>query len=158
MRKALCRQLGVPPVGGVNLVADWVAGGIAEKATSPSTGRQDLNLDSALCFRALQDEAGAGRERARLAEFCASPVWNAPSADERSRAGRPAIVIGRQDALVFPNLHSRAYYALNQEREGRESRMSYIEVTPGSTSVRSSPAFSWAGRRPIRAAALNTLS
>ena len=46
--------------------------------------------------------------------------------------GRPAIVIhGRRDALVFPNLHSRAYYGLNQEREGRKSRLSYIEVTTG---------------------------
>jgi hydroxybutyrate-dimer hydrolase len=46
--------------------------------------------------------------------------------------GKPAIVIhGRRDALVFPNLHSRAYYGLNQEREGRDSRLSYIEVTAG---------------------------
>ena len=46
--------------------------------------------------------------------------------------GKPAIVIhGRRDALVFPNLHSRAYYGLNQEREGKNSRLSYIEVTTG---------------------------
>ena len=46
--------------------------------------------------------------------------------------GKPAIVIhGRRDALVFPNLHSRAYYGLNQEREGKKSRLSYIEVTTG---------------------------
>jgi len=46
--------------------------------------------------------------------------------------GRPAIVIhGRRDALVFPNLHSRAYYGLNQQHEGRKSRLSYIEVTTG---------------------------
>jgi hydroxybutyrate-dimer hydrolase len=32
---------------------------------------------------------------------------------------------------VFPNLHSRAYYALNQEREGHRSRASYIEVSTG---------------------------
>jgi hydroxybutyrate-dimer hydrolase len=38
---------------------------------------------------------------------------------------------GRRDALVFPNLHSRAYYGLNQQREGRASRLSYIEVSTG---------------------------
>jgi hydroxybutyrate-dimer hydrolase len=46
--------------------------------------------------------------------------------------GTPAIVIhGRRDALVFPNLHSRAYYGLNRQREGHRSRLSYIEVTTG---------------------------
>jgi hydroxybutyrate-dimer hydrolase len=41
------------------------------------------------------------------------------------------VIHGRRDALVFPNLHSRAYYALNQQHEGRKSRLSYIEVTIG---------------------------
>ena len=41
------------------------------------------------------------------------------------------MIHGRRDALVFPNLHSRAYYGLNQEREGKNSRLSYIEVTTG---------------------------
>jgi hydroxybutyrate-dimer hydrolase len=41
------------------------------------------------------------------------------------------MIHGRRDALVFPNLHSRAYYALNQQEEGRKSRLSYIEVTSG---------------------------
>jgi len=46
---------------------------------------------------------------------------------------KPCIVAAmpREDALVFPNLHSRAYYALNQLQEGTKSRLSYIEVTPG---------------------------
>ena len=37
---------------------------------------------------------------------------------------------GREDALVFPNFQSRAYYALNQLTEGSKSKLSYIEVTP----------------------------
>jgi hydroxybutyrate-dimer hydrolase len=41
------------------------------------------------------------------------------------------VIHGRRDALVFPNLHSRAYYARNQEQEGTKSRLSYIEVTTG---------------------------
>ena len=41
------------------------------------------------------------------------------------------MIHGRRDALVFPNLHSRAYYALNQQKEGRKSGLSYIEVSTG---------------------------
>jgi hydroxybutyrate-dimer hydrolase len=100
--------------------------------TSPSTGRQDLNLDSALCFRALQDGPGPDASARDWLNF-AQVRFGTRQVQTNARVhGRPAIVIhGRQDALVFPNLHSRAYYALNQEREGRKSRMSYIEVTPG---------------------------
>ena len=43
----------------------------------------------------------------------------------------PAIVIhGREDALVFPNYQSRAYYGLNQATRGAKSHLSYWEVTP----------------------------
>ena len=132
-KKLFADSSGVPATGGVNLVADWVAGGIAENlATSPSTGRQDLNLDSALCFRALEE--GPGQD-ASAGDWANSARVRFGTREVQTNArvhGKPAIVIhGRQDALVFPNLHSRAYYALNQEREGRKSGMSYIEVTPG---------------------------
>jgi len=132
-KKLFADSSGVPATGGINLVADWVAGGIAENlVTSPSTGRQDLNLDSALCFRALQDGPGPDASARDWLNF-AQVRFGTRQVQTNARVhGRPAIVIhGRQDALVFPNLHSRAYYALNQEREGRKSRMSYIEVTPG---------------------------
>ena len=32
---------------------------------------------------------------------------------------------------MFPNLQSRAYYGLNQQHEGKKSRLRYIEVTTG---------------------------
>ncbi len=121
---------GVPGTGGVNLIADWaVQGPVAENvAVSRSTGRTDLNLDSALCFRSLE----TGEDKAAWADHAKVEAGTRAIETDGRLHGRPAIVIhGRQDALVFPNLHSRAYYALNQRTEGKRSRLSYIEVTPG---------------------------
>ena len=121
---------GVPATGGVNLIADWAAQGpIAENlAVSRSTGRTDLNFDSALCFRSLE----TGEDKAAWADHAKVEAGTRAVETDGRLHGRPAIIIhGRQDALVFPNLHSRAYYALNQQNEGSRSRLSYIEVTPG---------------------------
>jgi hydroxybutyrate-dimer hydrolase len=124
---------GLPPLSGVNLVADRAQGGpiLENLAVSSSTERMDLNLDSALCFRSL--ETGEGIADARgWAQFAALQRGTREIKTTGKLHGRPAIVIhGREDALVFPNLHSRAYYALNQLQEGTKSRLSYIEVTPG---------------------------
>ncbi len=132
-RKLFADSSGVPPTGGVNLVADRAVGGpiLENVAISPSTSRQDLNLDSALCFRALETGEGlaSGGDWARHARLKAGTRQVETSGRIH---GRPAIVIhGRRDALVFPNLHSRAYYALNQQKEGAKSRLSYLEVTTG---------------------------
>jgi hydroxybutyrate-dimer hydrolase len=124
---------GVPPTGGVNLVADQAQQGpiLEALAVSRSTGRADLNLDSALCFRSLQ--TGEGLSDGHAWANHARVRFGTREVETTGRLhGKPAIVIhGRQDALVFPNLQSRAYYALNQQREGRKSGLRYIEVTPG---------------------------
>ena len=124
---------GIPPTGGVNLVADRAANGpiLENAAVSSSTGRADLNIDSALCFRSL--ETGEGIADAQgLAQFAALQRGTREIQTTGRLHARPAIIIhGRRDALVFPNLHSRAYYALNQQQEGSRSRLSYIEVTSG---------------------------
>jgi len=132
-RKLFADSSGVPTTGGVNLIADRAVGGpiLEGVAISASTGRQDLNLDSALCFRALQtgDGLASGED---WVNFIRVKVGTQQIQTSGKLRGKPAIVIhGRRDALVFPNLHSRAYYGLNQEREGRDSRLSYIEVTAG---------------------------
>lgn len=132
-RKLFADSSGVPTTGGVNLIADRAVGGpvLEGVAVSASTNRADLNVDSALCFRALETGEGAlsGEDRARHARLKAGTRQIETSGRLH---GKPAIVIhGRRDALVFPNLHSRAYYGLNQEREGGKSRLSYIEVTTG---------------------------
>ena len=128
---------GVPATGGVNVIADRAANGpiLEAAAISRSTGLADLNIDGALCFRFL--ETGDFR---LLADTGARETWaHHAKVHAGTRAiettgrlhGRPAIIIhGRRDALVFPNLHSRAYYALNQQND-RRSRLSYIEVTTG---------------------------
>jgi hydroxybutyrate-dimer hydrolase len=124
---------GVPPTGGLQLIADRATNGpiLEGLAVSGSTGRTDLNIDGALCFRSLQTSEGLdsaedffnhARVRFGMREVGTSGRLH----------GKPAIIIhGRRDALVFPNLHSRAYYALNQQEEGRRSRLSYIEVSSG---------------------------
>jgi hydroxybutyrate-dimer hydrolase len=124
---------GVPATGGVSLIADWAQGGpiLENFAVSASTGRADLNLDSALCFRSLQTGEGlsdgmgwANHARVRFGTREIQTTGRLRS--------KPAIVIhGRRDALVFPNLHSRAYYGLNQQRERSKSHLRYIEVTTG---------------------------
>ena len=139
-KKLFADSSGVPATGGVNLIADRAANSpiLENAALSVSSGRADLNIDSALCFRFL--ETGDAGLLAGLPGSFTEKWAHHATVDAGTRAietdarlhRRPAIIIhGRQDALVFPNLHSRAYYALNQQNEGRRSRLSYIEVTPG---------------------------
>ena len=132
-RRLFADSSGVPTTGGVNLIADKAVGGpvLEGIAVSQSTGLQDLNIDSALCFRALQtgDGLSSGED---WVNFMRVKVGTQQVQTSGKLRGKPAIVIhGRRDALIFPNLHSRAYYGLNQEREGRDSNLRYIEVTAG---------------------------
>jgi hydroxybutyrate-dimer hydrolase len=132
VKKLFADSSGIPATGGVNLIADQAVGGpiLENLATSASTGRMDLNLDSALCFRSL--ETGEGLDAAGWADYARVQFGTREVKTTGRLHGRPAIVIhGRRDALVFPNLHSRAYYALNQQEERGRSRLSYIEVTTG---------------------------
>jgi len=132
-KKLFADSSGVPPTSDINLVADRAVNApiLENLAVSRSTGRADLNIDSALCFRAL--ETGEGIADAKSwGEFAAVQRGTREVKASGKLHGRPAIVIhGRRDALVFPNLHSRAYYALNQVEERRGSQLSYIEVTAG---------------------------
>jgi hydroxybutyrate-dimer hydrolase len=131
--KLFADSSGVPPTGGVNLVADQAANGpiLEALAVSRSTSRNDLNIDAALCYRALQ--TGEGIDNAQeFFNFARVRFGTREVGTTGKLHGKPAIVIhGRRDALVFPNLHSRAYYALNQQEERRNSRLSYVEVTTG---------------------------
>jgi hydroxybutyrate-dimer hydrolase len=84
-----------------------------------------------LCFRALQTGEGL-RDWQAWANHVRVKVGTREIQTTGRLHGKPAIVIhGRRDALVFPNLQSRAYYGLNQQNEGHRSRLSYIEVTTG---------------------------
>jgi hydroxybutyrate-dimer hydrolase len=132
-KKLFADSSGIPPTGGVSLIDDRAKQGpiLENLAISRSTDRMDLNIDGALCFRSLQ--TGQGLTDARAWFDHARVRFGTREIQTTGRLhGKPAIVIhGRRDALVFPNLQSRAYYGLNQQKEGKKSRLSYIEVTTG---------------------------
>ena len=126
---------GIPATAGVALINDAAANGpISENLSiSPSTGRMDLNLDGARCFRYLAtgderwlDGAPSARDRHHRRRVQRGIDETLTSADLH---GTPTIILaGRSDALVFPNFHARPYYGLNQVVEGAASHLSYIEV------------------------------
>jgi len=126
---------GIPPTGGVNLINDAAANGpiVENQSISATSGREDLNLDGARCFRylatgdaSLLDGSAGFRDRWRFRRVQKGIQETKTSGDLR---GTPTILLtGRSDALVFPNYHSRPYYGLNQVVEGKKSRLSYIEV------------------------------
>lgn len=115
---------GVPPSSGVQLIND-LSPGVALRdlvSLSPSTFKQDFNLDGALCLRQLL--TGTDAQALALQRGVA----------ETLRSGnlqrKPAIIVhGRADALIPVNHSSRPYTALNKRVEGRHSKLSYIEVT-----------------------------
>jgi hydroxybutyrate-dimer hydrolase len=115
---------GVPPSSGINIVNNASVGGARQDtiSVSPSTLRADFNLDGALCQRQLVtgSDANALRVRAGIAQ-----VLQRADLDRK-----PAIIVhGRSDTLIPVNFSSRPYYAANLLREGRRSRLRYIEVT-----------------------------
>lgn len=115
---------GIPPTAGVQIVNDASTGGPIRDAlsTSPSTGLADLNVDGALCQRALWTGSGgnAGRVQAGVNETLRSA----------NLRGKPAIIVhGRADALIPVSFSSRPYYAQNRAVEGAASRLVYVEVT-----------------------------
>ncbi|NYZ15323.1 D-(-)-3-hydroxybutyrate oligomer hydrolase [Azospirillum sp. RWY-5-1] len=123
----------LPPSGGIAVIADRAENGpVAEPmAVSRSTGRADLNLDSALCWRALvtgegggQDGRGQGDAGRRVRQGMAEVTSGG------DLHGLPALLVAaRDDQVIHPNHAGRAYSALNALVEGPRSRLSYIEVT-----------------------------
>jgi hydroxybutyrate-dimer hydrolase len=118
---------GVPPTSGINIVNNnnppALGGPVLDLiSASPSNNRFDLNLDGALCQRNLF--TGSTPEARRVQHGIAEVQRRA------DLNGRPAIIVhGRNDTLIPVNFNSRPYYALNKQREGKQSRLSYVEVT-----------------------------
>ncbi len=115
---------GVPPNGGINIINNLNPGGakLDGASISPSTNREDFNLDGALCQRNLWTGADANAERVRggIAQVQHSAKLR----------GKPALIVhGRADALVPVNFSSRPYVAHNHWREGDASKLRYVEVT-----------------------------
>ena len=125
---------GIPPTAGINLVNNLSTGGAREDriSVSPSTGQRDLNLDGALCLRALATgtDPASGQPLAgeRLAQHQRIAQGIAETRMTGKLRGKPAIIVnGRADALLPPDHTSRAYFALNRLVDER-SQLRYVEV------------------------------
>jgi hydroxybutyrate-dimer hydrolase len=121
---------GVPPTSGINIINNSSVGGAAVDAASisPSTGKQDLNVDGARCLRSVpttstsHDPRFAEPGRTMVASIAAVKV-------NGNLRGKPAIIVhGRADTLIPINHTSRPYFALNKANDS-SSKLSYIEVT-----------------------------
>lgn len=115
---------GVPPTAGLQIINDAALGGptLDGASVTASTGKQDFNVDGALCLRELW--TGGGVEAARVREGVEAVRVKG------DLGGRPAIIVhGRDDALVPVGFTSRPYLGMNQLAEGSRSKLSYIEVT-----------------------------
>ncbi len=121
---------GIPPTGGVSLINNLAPAGPTEDRVSTP----DQDLRGALCLRslALGRDAVTGGPLSRTEDGQARRIRR--GIDEVRATGDlhglpTLIVTGRGDNILPPNFTSRAYFGLNQVREGQRSRLSYIEVT-----------------------------
>jgi hydroxybutyrate-dimer hydrolase len=125
---------GIPPTGGVNMVNNLSTGGAREDrlSISPSTGARDMNLDGALCLRALAtglDQAGQPLTGAMLEQHRRVKAGILETQLTANLKGKPAVFVnGRADAILPPNFASRAYFARNKSVEPA-SKLHYYEVT-----------------------------
>src|SRR5206468_6883263 len=115
---------GGAPAGAIDVVNDDDPTGPRRSwlSVSPSTGRQDFNLDGAICIRSLVtgDSPDAKRVQTGIDEFLASGGLH----------GLPTIIVhGRNDDRVPVSFSSRPYLGLNSVVEGAGSQLRYIEVT-----------------------------
>ena len=115
---------GVPPTSGVQLINNLNPAGPLRDlfSQSPSSLKQDFNLDGAVCLRNLI--AGTN--------IAANALQTGVNETRRTGRlnGKPVIIVhGRADALLPVNHTSRAYAALTGSLEGSSSRLRYIEVT-----------------------------
>jgi len=115
---------GGAPAGAIDLINERDPRGPTRDmvSVSPSTNRQDYNIDGALCLRALVtgDSPEALRVHRGIAEGRAKAM----------QSGKPVLLLhGREDARVPATFSGRPYAALNSLKEGANSNLRYIEIT-----------------------------
>ncbi len=115
---------GGAPAGAIDLVNERDPRGPTRDmvSISASTGRQDYNLDGALCLRGLitGNSAEAQRVQRGIAEGRATGV----------QGSRPVLLLhGREDARVPATVSGRPYAALAGLKDGAASQLRYIEIT-----------------------------
>jgi hydroxybutyrate-dimer hydrolase len=120
--------------GILTVINDNARGGPAKDtiSVSPTTDKQDFNIDGALCLRRLATGAAVGNTMLSSAETrLAQQVRNGMSKIrvDGDLHGKPTIIVqGRADTLLPVNHASRPYAALNSQTD-RKSRLHYYEVT-----------------------------
>lgn len=126
---------GIPPTAGVNLVNNLSPGGAKEDrlSLSPSTGARDMNLDGALCLRALatgtDPVTGQPVQGDLLEKHRRVQQGLAETRMTGNLRGKPAVFVnGRADAVLPANYAGRGYLALNKSVEPG-SKLHYYEVT-----------------------------
>ncbi|HVK53880.1 MAG TPA: 3-hydroxybutyrate oligomer hydrolase family protein, partial [Burkholderiales bacterium] len=127
---------GIPPTAGINLINNLSPGGPKEDrlSSSASTGKQDMNLDGALCIRSLvtgmDSVKGGPLTGERLEQHRRIQQGIRETQMSAHLHGLPVIIVtGRADAVLEPNHASRAYVGLNQLVEGQKSGVRYYEIT-----------------------------
>jgi len=128
-------QSGIPPFSIIKLINDLDPNGPCEdrRSTSPSTGRNDMNLDGALRLRRLV--TGLDEQLKPLTgEELALQRRIVKGMEEIKVCGNlggcPAIIVtGRSDAVLPINHTSRPYVAANAIMEKGNSSLRYYEVT-----------------------------
>lgn len=127
---------GIPPTAGVDVINNNSVGEplLDRISISPSTLRQDENLDGLLCARSLlagHDLTNGEKLRGPLQGLHKRLIRGIDEVLSSGRLkGKPGIIIaGRNDALIAPNHAARAYYGFNQYREEQSSNLRYYEVT-----------------------------
>lgn len=118
------QNFAIAPAGAIDVVNDDDPTGPRRSwlSMSRSTGRQDFNLDGAICIRELITGKSPAAQRVQkgIGEFLASGGLN----------GTPTIIVhGRSDDRVPVSFSSRPYVALNSLIDGEASKLRYIEVT-----------------------------
>jgi hydroxybutyrate-dimer hydrolase len=115
---------GGAPAGAIDVINDDDPTGPRRSwlSVSRSTGRQDFNLDGAICIRELVTghSPNAQRVQAGIGEFLATGRLD----------GKPTIIVhGRNDDRVPVSFSSRPYVGLNSLMDGEKSQLRYVEVT-----------------------------
>ena len=116
---------GIPRTANLVLIKDNDNTGapIKQHSGTSANGTQDYNLEGALCYWDLFDNA-ENPLHARLMNGISEVK---ASGDLQ---GKPTIIIhGRSDALIVANHSSRPYLGLNKQVEGENSNLKYYEVT-----------------------------
>jgi hydroxybutyrate-dimer hydrolase len=117
---------GVPPTNGISLINNLASGGplsdpLSASASAATSTALDYNTDGVACLARLFTGT----------DVVSTALQTGIAQVKRSGDlhGKPAILVqGRSDTLVPINHASRAYYGVNQLREGAASQARYYEV------------------------------